>query len=622
MITWRIGEDESQEPDPPEPQRPFLGPLLFLLLTAVLVGGVLSAWYAGQRQIERSEADLRRQVQTVLDLQQRAVQRGDGDLFFSVVADDPAFRAAQLLPANVDPHRAGLTVTRAWLRDGIVQANLRWTANGKTYQRIAFYRLRSADLRQIPTTPDYWGDSIVRQTAWGRLEISEVDAAWATDIAAFVRREKARLCDTDCPERALTVAVRPDFGTTAVPHTVYVPSPRLLGLDETGAPSDRFWDALRRELAAQTAPVTIRFALPPKLPVGIHLVEYEQAAADFMARHPAITIELVELDALPTDPAQLAGFDGAAFPPTVDLIAAGAVRDLTDFAATDLDFDHVDFYGQIWQGTQWRDRMWLVPQAAEMQLLFYDRDAYAAAGLMAPSLRWTWAEMEADLAALDETLPFEERPFPTYRFYDVSSDILYAHTLGHGGLTPTNVAQSLQWYADMARHPRLMPDVTTFSDAERELYRFRWWAPLWVDRLVYYEHWQQIVGNLGVVPFPGSAQFDGVTPLHLYGGFITADSAHPRAVWQWLAFLSYQPTAPRYRLIPARPSVAQATGYWSTLPRPLSEPLRVAFPFAQAVTLTPHPAFGWEAVTAVVANQRTPSQAAQQSADLPWFTAR
>lgn len=46
------------------------------------------------------------------------------------------------------------------------------------------------------------------------------------------------------------------------------------------------------------------------------------------------------------------------------------------------------------------------------------------------------------------------------------------------------------------------------------------------------------------------------------GAFITSHSQHPQAAWKWLAFLSHQPTAPRYRLIPARASVAVRTAYW------------------------------------------------------------
>ncbi|MCA9932652.1 MAG: hypothetical protein KC415_01920, partial [Anaerolineales bacterium] len=92
-------------------------------------------------------------------------------------------------------------------------------------------------------------------------------------------------------------------------------------------------------------------------------------------------------------------------------------------------------------------------------------------------------------------------------------------------------------------------------------------------------------------------------------------------VWEWLTFLSYQQTAPRYRLIPARASVAEASGYWQMLPRPLAEALRAGFPFARPVTLEDMAYFDWEMVTAVTHNLLPPSQAAQQTTPLFWFAA-
>lgn len=621
-LDWRV-EEAGRELEPQEPvpdsQRAPSAIRRFGWGTAVFIIVLLMGWILVRGQLQRADAAWQQQVQTLLDWQQQAIRQQDGDRFFAVVADDSPLRAAWLRPENWQPAAAGLTVTRVQPQDDVLAANLQWLQDGHLYQRLAFYETSPSGLRQIAGAATYWGELQQRRTDWGTLIFYAQDAAWAAQIDAFVQQTRAALCAADCPP--LMVVVRADWAETAVPHTLHIPSPRLLGLDAAGAPSDRFWAALRQRVEDLAAPITLRIALPPRLPVGIHLTEYEQAAADFMAQHPRVTIELVTLEALPTDPAQLAGFDGAVFPPTVDWIAAGAVHDLTDYAYTDPTLDAVDFYRQIWQGAWWRDRMWMLPQAAEMRVIFFDCSVYAEVGLAEPLLGWTWAEMEADLAALDAALPFAERPFPNYRFYDISADVLYAHALTHGAPRTGAVADTLAWYAEMAQHPRLMPDVTTFTPEERLHYRFRWWSPLWVDELVYYEHQQQIAGCMGVVPFPGSAQFEGVTPLHLQGGFVSGGSPHPRTAWTWLNFLSTQPTAARYRLIPARPSVAAATGYWPTLPRALSEPVRVAFPFARAVTLDPQPAFAWESVTAVVQNQRTPAQAAQQALDLPWFTA-
>jgi hypothetical protein len=124
---------------------------------------------------------------------------------------------------------------------------------------------------------------------------------------------------------------------------------------------------------------------------------------------------------------------------------------------------------------------------------------------------------------------------------------------------------------------------------------------------------------MGVVPFPGSDHFDGVTPLSVEGNFISQHSERPLAVWQWLKFLSYQRPAPRFRLAPARASVADQTHYWASLPRPLGEAMRTAFPFARPILLEEQAYFSWELLAAVVSGELTAVEAGQRQPKLVWF---
>jgi ABC-type glycerol-3-phosphate transport system substrate-binding protein len=187
-------------------------------------------------------------------------------------------------------------------------------------------------------------------------------------------------------------------------------------------------------------------------------------------------------------------------------------------------------------------------------------------------------------------------------------------------IPPENVAAALEWYRQMVARPRYMADVVSLTPDERALSPYRLWAAVRVDEPVFYEHRSQAVGPVGVVPFPGSERFDGVTPLWVEGAFISQHSSSPHAVWEWLKFLSYQPPSPGFRLVPARPSTAQQTGYWTTLPRPLGEAMRAAFPFARPVTIADQVHFGWEQLTAVTTHQLTPDEAARRPAPITWFT--
>ena len=111
-----------------------------------------------------------------------------------------------------------------------------------------------------------------------------------------------------------------------------------------------------------------------------------------------------------------------------------------------------------------------------------------------------------------------------------------------------------------------------------------------------------------------------MTPLYVDGNFISGLSQRPLAVWQWLKFLSYQPPIGRYRYVPARPSVAARVNYWTSLPRPLADPMRTAFSFSQPITIGDQAYFSWDQLTAVATNQLTPDEAARRPVPIPWFS--
>jgi ABC-type glycerol-3-phosphate transport system substrate-binding protein len=265
-----------------------------------------------------------------------------------------------------------------------------------------------------------------------------------------------------------------------------------------------------------------------------------------------------------------------------------------------------------------------------MQLLFYDKDSYREAGLPEPSLRWTWDEMAEDLRTL--RIPQANHPGVNWGFLDISRDALYSYAYNWKTncvqqsavqcaqpLQTSQIAAALEWYLEMINRPEMMPNITTLDPAERRRMMVNWRAAIWVDAPVHYE-FRLLIDSLGVVPFPGSDRFDGISPLSVGGSFISQSSERPRATWQWLKFLSYQYLNRQQRLIPARPSIANKTAYWAILPRPLSDPMRTAFPFARPVTIEEQALFSWEQLAAVASGQLSPQEAAQNRPRPPWFT--
>jgi ABC-type glycerol-3-phosphate transport system substrate-binding protein len=391
---------------------------------------------------------------------------------------------------------------------------------------------------------------------------------------------------------------------------------------------------LQQQIERYLTPAAIRFAVVPfSYRGGLPLTNYELAAADFMATHPDITIELVNLEEIPDDLAILAtDYDGAAIPPTQAMLAAGLVRDLTDYVNTDPTFDRADFYEQIWQGVPWQERIWWIPQAASMRLLFYDKAAYQLANRPEPSWHWTWTEMTQDITTLVSAQP--EGHDLSWGLLDAGLDTVFSYAynwnndcteeavvLCQNRLQTQNVAAALAWYSQMAGQPEKMPNLTGLTSRDRDNILWNWQgarrrAVIWVEMPVFYEH-HLLLSPVGIVPFPGSDNLNGITPLWVQGSFISQQSERPLAVWQWLKFISYQRPSPR--LIPARPSVAEEMDYWAGLPPPLDEVMSGAFLFALPVTLEEQSLISWEQVAAVVSGELSPHEAAQRRHDLAWF---
>lgn len=652
QFDWQIGEDEDElelqsQTAVSQPSRM----MSWILLTAVLVAGLWWGRRTLQNQLSSSERDLLGQVQTALDFERDAYLAGDGELFYSFQADDPAWFAAQLQPENGRLYQHTPTVTDVQQYDNFVWANLQWTEGSQTLQRVAFWEAQpDGVLVRQPRAPGYWGSFTFVDFDWGKLRYYQTDADYSEAIGLHASETIADLCADDCP-LPFIISIVDHYGETAVPNHIQVPSPRLVSLDSNGAPSPSFWFILDQRIAERLSPATIKFAVPPANQHNIqYLVNYEQAAAQFMALHPNITIELTLMETVPDDLSVLASaYDGAAVTPSKEMLMAGLVYDLTPFIKSDPEFNESDFYEQIWQGALWQERVWIIPQAAQMRVLYYDSMAYQAAGLPEPSLRLTWNELAQDISTL---APHANQDVLQWGFLDTGLDSLYSYAFNWNNqctlaatvlcqtpLRSQNVAAALEWYRQMIVQEQSMPNLVEklpellspvslaylnekILPYQREefllsnLQSSRRTAAIWVDVPVGYEY-QVLLAPMGVVPFPGSDRFDGITPLRVQGNFISQASERPFAVWQWIKFLSDQRPAPRY--VPARPSVANQMGFWRTLPHPLGDVMRTAFPFAKPITIEERSAITWEQVTAVVSGELTPTQAANQHNNTVWF---
>ena len=631
---WQIGEEEDELEQQShtavsKPSRLWL----WGLLTAVLVLGLWWGRRSVQDQLSSAERILQQQVQDALDFERDAYLAGDGDLFYSFQDSDPAWFTAQLHRLNGRLYQNNPTVTHAAQYDTYIWANLHWTEGSQTLQRVAFWQIQpGGSLSRVSEAPGYWGNFTFVDFEWGKLSYFQTDADLSEEIGLHVAETVATLCGTDCSlaERPFTLTLADDFQETADPDHIRIASPRLIGLDEAGAPSQLFWDTLDGRLADKFGTVTVRFGMPPGT---LPLLDYGMAAEAFMVQNPRIRIELVQLESAEPTVADLAGLDAVGLAPSEAMLAAGAVRELTDLMQTDGRFDRSDFYEQLWQGAWWRERMWFMPLSGRMNVIYYDKDAYRAIGQPEPTIRWTWQEMVADMTAVslgDSAVNGELE----WGFLDVGPDALFSYAynwenacqeatvLCDQPLTPEAVAATLTWYQSLAGQPGQMADLTYMNTTERAGVLSNWQSSrrrsvIWVESPLLYELRVQL-DPMGVVPFPGSDRFDGITPLWVEGSFITMASERPYAAWEWLKFLSYQAPSAWFRTVPARPSVATESQFWGRLPRDLGNAMRTAFPFSRPVLIAEQHLFEWDRLTAVQSGL-PPAQAAQIKPRLVWF---
>ncbi|MFZ0546843.1 MAG: extracellular solute-binding protein [Candidatus Promineifilaceae bacterium] len=632
-LNWEIDEDEDRPSEVKERRLPFSS-LVTILVVILLAAVAFGFWQYSKKQTAEAEEDLRIQVQAALDRENAALRDNDGELFLTYYDAEPETVSALLQPQNLAMLRAGPTVTRVEQHGNDIYTNIEWTEGGETWQRIIFYQWQDEQLIHVSNVQPYWGQVVHTHQAWGDLFIQEQDQAWSEEIVTFTADQIHRICEVqksprcDGRESHFSLTIAADAFPTAAQSQLRVPSPRLLALDESGQPGEPFWHRLQLALEDYLAPVTIRYAISEQF-----APTYRSAAKTFSAEHPGITIEIVPIADEVEEPVAWVvanEMDGAALTPDEKALAAGWVLDLTDFTETDATFDPADFYEQIWRGAWWRERMWFMPERAFMQLLFYDKNSYRAAELPEPSLRWTWDEMAQDLSQL--SIPQPMRPGTSWGYLDVSRDSLYSYAYNWKNdctlesaiqcsrpLDTAQIAAALEWYQGMLNQSQTMPDITTLSPSERQRMKFNWRAVVWVDTPVYYE-FRLLMDPLGVVPFPGSDRFDGITPLAVSGSFINSSSDHPRATWEWLKYLTYQNLNRQERLIPARPSVASKSAFWIILPQPLSNAMRTAFPLARPITIDEQSLFSWEQLSAVASGELSPQEAARIRPRTPWFT--
>ena len=274
-------------------------------------------------------------------------------------------------------------------------------------------------------------------------------------------------------------------------------------------------------------------------------------------------------------------------------------RDLQPLLEADPSFEEEDFWPAVLDGCfDSEGRMLGVPLNAGFYGIFYDEAAFDEAGLTHPAPGWTLD----DLIRAAETLARKDGDRLRYGLAEQDRRIMSpmalpapfidAALLDAGG-EPDAAAlrEAAGWYLDLAEREVIFTSPTTGDlqeafDAWQGLFRSESPPAMWVADLGAYPPGENPVlsesdpfgsaalSRYGFAPFPVSADgsLQDTSPIWTQCAVVSAGAADPRAAWTWLSFLSRQPLIQdrtqtyELALLPARQSVAAASGYWERLP--------------------------------------------------------
>ncbi len=306
----------------------------------------------------------------------------------------------------------------------------------------------------------------------------------------------------------------------------------------------------------------------------------------------------------------------------------GMLLDLQPFMESDPNFDEVDFYPQSLAAFQSGGGTWAIPTELGYRMILFNKDAFDDAGVEYPQAGWSWEEFLATAQALkqeegDEVTRWGLAEISPYAAQFVESRVEQMVNMDADppaiNLDEPEVAEALRWYTDLFLTHEVAPyyppddeDPSGLNIPEGYLTIESGQAAMWPDASAAYPFRAQQMGlNLGVVPFPVDGPDSATNLLQPSGLSISVGTANPEAAWRWVDYLSRQTTDLAAVLggranLPARISVAEASGFWDEVDEELGEALRYAIDHAYTTELSAgiYEAFN-EAFEAVMAGDKT-----------------
>jgi ABC-type glycerol-3-phosphate transport system substrate-binding protein len=302
---------------------------------------------------------------------------------------------------------------------------------------------------------------------------------------------------------------------------------------------------------------------------------------EFQAAHPDILVELEMPQGFRggLDMATMAAeYDCFQAAPSMSEEALAAVLSMEPFLSADPDVNKEDFYAGVLDQFVYQGQIWGLPGSATVNLVNYNKDLFDAAGLDYPALDWTTSDLlQAAVALTQDGDPPQYGYVPSQQTVnDLINlmDRLGVDLFDDSQDPPTLVLDSpeaeqvMRWYTGLTTDYEVTPDLEEISGGgrgggARQTLINQGQVAMWTDGGMGQGpggFGQQTQLNSGVVPLPAGANSDQGSGFQSVDGyFISSQTQARQACWEWITFLTEQPSAATG--LPARQATAESDEY-------------------------------------------------------------
>jgi multiple sugar transport system substrate-binding protein len=318
---------------------------------------------------------------------------------------------------------------------------------------------------------------------------------------------------------------------------------------------------------------------------SLNLEPFRALADQFNEAHPDVIVNVKMADFLsgaPSLPAMAKGSDCFEWYPSFqEAQNRDAILSLAPFADADPSFAIDDYLPQALAQFTWQGQLMGLPADITPYIIEYNKDLFDAASQDYPAMDWTWDDFLAIAVKMTQGEGDTKQYGFVAEYYELNDLLLLTERLGAKLIDesadppalsyddPATI-EAMRWYVGLTTEYEVKPVFVTDLNkllassaaiVEREGLITSGRAAMWTSSPTAAAVFGGR-GDLKVGAAPPPVRADGTSPgalLTTSGYFISAQTENKQACWQWITFLSEQPTA--VQGMPARLSVAQSDAY-------------------------------------------------------------